>query len=99
MKIAEAQELIYTKVNEPDPHWPERPELVILEDATIDKEWGWVFFYQSSAYLKSRAFADRIAGNAPYIVDRHTGKVTATGTAFPIEHYIEEYEKQYEPDT
>ena len=98
MKIDEAQALVYAIVNEPDPYSPDRPELVILEDATIETDWGWIFFYQSSEYLNSGVFGDQVAGNAPYIVDRLTGSATATGTAFPIEHYIEEYEKQREPD-
>ena len=35
-----------------------------------------------------------LAGNAPYIVNRHTGEIRTTGTAQPIEQYIEEYERE-----
>ena len=74
-----------------EPHNP--VECVILENETIEKDWGWVFFYQSKAFIKSNNFIDMLAGTAPYIVNKHTGKITLTGTAHPIEYYIQEYEK------
>ena len=67
-------------------------ECVVLEDKTIEKDWGWVFFYQSKGYQESGDFRDMIAGNAPYIVNRQTGAITVTGTAHDIEHYMSEYE-------
>lgn len=68
-------------------------DLVILEDETITKGWGWVFFYQTKAYVESGDFRDMLGGNAPIIVNRVTGDVTITGTAHDIEHYINEYEQ------
>jgi hypothetical protein len=56
-------------------------------------DWGWVFFYTSERYLKTGDFRYAVAGNAPYIVNRHTGEVRVTGTAYSIEHYIDEYER------
>jgi hypothetical protein len=32
-------------------------------------------------------------GNAPFIVDKHDGRLYVTGTAYPIEHYIEKYRR------
>ena len=68
-------------------------ECVILEDETITKEWGWVFFYQTKVYVESGDFRDMLSGNAPIIVNRSTGGVTITGTAHDIQHYINEYEQ------
>ena len=68
-------------------------EIVIMDEMTIEKEWGWVFFYQSERYLNTKEFSDMLFGNAPYIVNRHTGELRITGTAHPIEYYIEDYEK------
>ena len=67
-------------------------ECVVLENKTIEKDWGWVFFYQSKIYIESGNFLDMLGGNAPYIVDRFSGEITETGTAQDIEHYINEYE-------
>jgi hypothetical protein len=69
-------------------------DLVIVDESTIEREWGWVFFYTSDRYLKTRDVRYALAGNAPYIVNRHTGAVRVTGTARPIEHYIAEYERE-----
>lgn len=68
-------------------------ECVVLESETIEKEWGWVFFYQNKKYLETGDFRDMLGGNAPYIVNRTSGKIIETGTAQPIEAYISEYEK------
>ena len=65
---------------------------VILEDETIEKEWGWVFFFQSKEYLISNDGLDMLAGNAPFLVNRYTGEITQAGTAHPVEYYIGVYE-------
>ena len=72
-------------------------ELVIIDDATIERPFGWVFFYQSKRYLESGEFEFCLAGNAPLIVDRRTGEVHVTGTARPIETYIAAYESSEHP--
>lgn len=87
-----AREIIEAKINEPDPYWPDKPVLIVDDEQTIDKEWGWVFFYNSSEYLKSGNMDDALMGNAPFIVNKHTGDIIETGTAYDIEHYIREYE-------
>jgi hypothetical protein len=65
---------------------------VILDDKTIERAFGWVFFYQSREYLDTGDLGFRMLGNAPLIVDRSDGSIHVTGTAEPIEHYIKEYE-------
>jgi len=64
----------------------------IIESQTIERPYGWVFFYQSKRYLETRDPSDALAGNAPLIVDRLTGQVTVTGTAHPTEYYLAQYE-------
>jgi hypothetical protein len=71
---------------------------VILDECTIERSWGWVFFYTSKGWCAGDAnYA--IAGNAPLIVGRFTGAMHSTGTARPIEHYIENYELTGNPHT
>ncbi len=66
--------------------------VVIIDSHTIERSFGWVFFYQSQKYVESRNFTDCVVGNAPLIVNRLTGEIVETGTAHPIEHYVVEYE-------
>lgn len=71
----------------------EGDELVIIDEATIEKDFGWVFFYQSKKFLKTKNFSDQLLGNAPYIVNRFDGSFEITGTANEIECYISEYQR------
>ena len=69
------------------------PELALQDDQTIEKEFGWVFFYQSRKFLETGDFRDMALGNAPLIIDRE-GNVHETGTAHSIEHYLTEFENK-----
>jgi len=71
---------------------------VIVEDSTLEKEWGWVFFYTSEMYLKTGDPKYALAGNAPYIVIRESGDVFVTGTAQSIEYYLEAFEACGDPN-
>ncbi|HVU95794.1 MAG TPA: YrhB domain-containing protein [Puia sp.] len=68
-------------------------ELVLLTDKTIEFELGWVFFYQSLKYIESGDYRDRLTGNAPIIVNKFNGSITVTGTAYPVQRYIDDYLK------
>jgi hypothetical protein len=61
--------------------------LVLYPRKTIERYFGWVFFYgPSDSSIK-------VAGNAPFIVDRKDGDIHSTGTAFPVERYLESYDR------
>ncbi|MBN8228924.1 hypothetical protein JYK02_15550 [Corallococcus macrosporus] len=64
----------------------------MLEERTIEREFGWVFFYSSKRYVETGDPAFAVGGNAPLIVDRVTGDIHVTGSAYPVEHYIALYE-------
>jgi hypothetical protein len=72
-------------------------ETVILDRATIERSWGWVFFYQSRAYVESGDVSHALAGNAPLIVERDSGRVLVTGTGEPIESYLHKFEVTGDP--
>jgi hypothetical protein len=71
--------------------WTGPMELLIVDERTIERPWGWVFFYTT----RGRRDGDMryaLGGNAPYIVNRFTGEIRVTGTARPIDDYVEQYE-------
>ncbi len=68
--------------------------LCILDDRTRELDFGWVFFYTSKLFHDTEDFQYALAGNAPLIVDRRDGSLRVTGTALPIEHYIERYRQE-----
>jgi hypothetical protein len=65
---------------------------VILDEYTIEKPKCFVFFYESSRFLETDRFEDRLVGNAPILIDRRSGTSQFLGTAEPVENYIERFE-------
>ncbi len=70
-------------------------ELAILDEHTIETDFGWVFFWNSKRYLETDEFQYAIAGNTPLIVDRRDGSIHETSTAEPIEEIIERYRRTH----
>ena len=73
----------------PDDGW------VVLDEHTIERGWGWVFFYDSRLHRETGDLRFAVAGNAPFFVRRIDGVVFVAGTAHPIEHYFQEFEVQH----
>lgn len=61
----------------------------ILDESTIEDDFGWVFFYD----IDSEDPNERIGGNAPIFVDKYQEKVFSSGTRLPVEDYILSYKK------
>ena len=89
-----ARALVEAKLKSSSAPLPENDTLVVCDEATIERKFGWVFFYDSKRHRETGDFKFAVAGNAPYIVNRFDGTVVSTGTAHDVEHYIAEYERQ-----
>jgi hypothetical protein len=72
-------------------------ELAILDHATEEYEFGWVFHYDARKSVETGDVAFAIAGNAPLIYERETGRILVTGTAEPIESYLRRYRLTGDP--
>lgn len=68
-------------------------ELAIVETETLERPFGWVFFYNTRRFLETGDEMASAVGNAPFIVDRRSGRVDVAGTSHPIEHYLSLYER------
>ena len=66
----------------------------IIDEATITKPYGWIFFYQSKAYLETGNRSEFLVGNAPILIERFNAELAVFGTSHPTEHYIQEYESK-----
>src|SRR3954462_5824818 len=70
----------------------------LMLEHTITKPYGWVFFYQSIEYIKTKDFLHHgLSGNSPLIVDRIDGEVRVTGTCRPVALYLAAYEASLPP--
>lgn len=74
------------------------PNLAIMEDHTLEREFGWVFFWNSKQYLESGDKMQALGGNAPLVVLKKDGSVIVTGTALPVERYLENIDKYGSPE-
>lgn len=69
----------------------------ILEDLTLDRPYGWVFFFQNREFIETGDLQHAFGGNAPIIFNRLSGEYRLTGTAYPLEHYLREFEATLPP--
>ncbi len=72
-------------------------DTVLFDEPIAEGSYGWVFGYQSAKYLETGNFSDMLAGNAPILVERETGKLHDLGTAEPLERYIENFLSSGDP--
>ena len=73
---------------------PYAPRMIVDPETTDERSWGWIIYYNSETYVRSRNPKDAVAGNGPFLVNRKSGEMFYTGTTEPIESYVEEYEYQ-----
>jgi len=52
---------------------------------------GWVFFYNSKKFSETRNPLDGYGGNSPIIYDRLKEQIQFTGTARPLDYYVNKY--------
>lgn len=73
---------------------PSDDPFIVVENRTIEKDFGWVFFYNSKKYLETGASRFRLAGNGPVIVNRQTSNIEFYGSNRPPEEIIRDYERK-----
>jgi hypothetical protein len=69
-------------------------ELVILDQHTIESDFGWVVFWNSRQYAETGDFMYALAGNGPLIVDRGDGSIHEIPSAQPIEAALARYRQE-----
>lgn len=89
---AEALAIVESKLQEMST--PDDP-FVVLEKRTIEKPFGWVFFYNSKKFVETGEFRYRLAGNGPVIVNKHNGSVDFFGGAKPSQVIVADYEEEF----
>ena len=75
------------------------PDCALVDDATMEKPYGWYFCYQSKAYVQSGNFRNILVGSGGFIVAREDGDVFEFGSAYPLERNLAAYEAGFKYDT
>ncbi|NRF72455.1 hypothetical protein HLB44_36450 [Aquincola sp. S2] len=68
-----------------------RPRHHLVVTRVDEHDFGWVYFYNARDFAETQDHEHSLVGNAPVIVDRQNYGLYSTGTARPIEHYVEEF--------
>ena len=68
--------------------------LVVIDSETIEKPYGWVFFYCSRLFLQTGDSRYELGGNAPIVVLRADGSLRSLPTAYSTERGLEILEAQ-----
>ncbi|GAB4037256.1 YrhB domain-containing protein [Spirosoma gilvum] len=80
--------IAYLQRNDPD---YTQPKPIAVLTRSQEESFGWIFFYQSKEFIETGNIRYAFGGNSPIIVNKQTGELSKTGTAHPIEYYIEQY--------
>ncbi|WP_212002835.1 YrhB domain-containing protein [Chitinophaga sp. HK235] len=89
LNLIEAKDKAYLYLKD-TPVLVSREELVIMDEYTIEFEYGWAFFYQTKKFVETGDIFDGIGGGA-LIVNKFDGSVFEIGSARSAEEYIDEY--------
>ena len=73
------------------------PTISLQVSRIEEHEFGWLFYYVASRRLTAGLKPLPVAGNAPFIVERDSGRVLVLGTAYPVDHYLANYARTGDP--
>jgi hypothetical protein len=68
--------------------------LTIIDNATIEKPYAWIFFYNSKQFIETGNIMDALGGNAPLFISKFTGHIATFATGQSIDKMIDEYEER-----
>jgi Immunity protein 35 len=89
LTMEQAREIVVKRLREMVPG----EDLVVVDAETITKSYGFVFFYNSRAYLETRDPLEMLGGNGPAIV-LHDGSSHFLGTVQSAELALATFERE-----
>jgi hypothetical protein len=69
-------------------------EIAILDDKTVETEYGWIFFYDSKKWVETKTLGCRMVGNIPVLVEKVDGSIRTIYEGLRYEATLEEYLEQ-----
>lgn len=90
----EARRRVLEELNSHPPWDTNALEMVLMDEFTTVKPYGWVFYCNSRVYRETGNFLYALGGNGPVIFERATGRITLLGTAYEPEVAIARFEAE-----
>ena len=92
INLEEAQKIALTTIADLSKEW--KRTYLILEDEILEKDFAWVFPFNTQAYVETRDTMDLAIGLGPVVVNRQTG-AAVVAPPMPIERFLEQYEVEF----
>lgn len=67
----------------------------VMDDATIERPYGWLFFYQTKRFIETRDWQDGLIGSGGILVEKHGGRCVEFGSGHRAEVNLKIYEAGY----
>lgn len=68
-------------------------ELMILDEYTVTKDYGWIFFYTTKLYHQTNDAQYALAGNCPILYNKNDGTIRLIYYLPTVEANIDDYER------
>ncbi len=94
--LEEAKKRILIEILKYDAAAPAQLRPQIIDSATLERQFGWVFIYSNEASLATGQNQFRSAGPGPILFNRHTGEIRRFNATYEMERVAEDYEKELE---
>lgn len=85
----EARELAYSQIKN------NRVECVIMDEYTVEEEFGYMFSYQSKRFAETQDWNDMLVGGGSIIVNKHDGSIHQIGSNRPGEYFAKKYLEEW----
>jgi hypothetical protein len=73
------------------------PDCDLVEEAAQEFDTCFAVYYQSKTYLQSGRFIDMLVGHGPVLVEKTSGQVFTTGSAYSTKEYVTAFEACGDP--
>jgi Immunity protein 35 len=77
------------------PEYKDNSPLHLVVAAVTEYDFGWLFAYNTKEYLETGEIGSALAGNSPIIVDRTDGQLYETGSTYPVQYYLDQYQRGF----
>lgn len=91
LEKSDAMELVSKRLKEMA---PPNIQLVVIDEKTIERPFGWIFFYNSKKYVETGSIIHRLGGNGPVFVNKSTASIEFFGSTPPFEEVLANYESR-----
>lgn len=73
----------------------EQHDFQLIDKRTTERDFGWVFFYQTRKYIETGKIEDSVPGCGPVVVLKETGQLEFLPSSGPPARAIDDFEARW----